>query len=62
MNYSGKLMWACVAVVALALVLAVAFTTPYSLLFVVPCIIMLGAMVWMMGGMGGGSTRRKGQG
>ena len=59
MNHSGRLMWACVAVVALALVLAFAFTTPYYLLFVVPCIIMLGAMVWMMGG---GSTRRKGEG
>lgn len=50
MNHSVRLMWACVAVVAVALVLAFAFTTPYYLIFVVPCIVMLAAMVWMMGG------------
>jgi hypothetical protein len=52
-------MWTCVAVIVVGLVLAFAFTTPYYLLFVVPCVVMLGAMVWMMrgGGSPGGSRR-----
>jgi len=53
-DHSGKIVWVCVAVVVVALILAFAFTTPYYLLFVLPCAVMLGAMVWMM--RGGGST------
>jgi hypothetical protein len=47
-------MWGCVAIVLLAVLLAVAFTTPVYLLFVLPCLVMLGAMLWMMRGTGGG--------
>lgn len=62
MSQSGKVMWGCVAVVAVAVVLAVALATPYYLLFVVPCALMLGAMLWMMrGGMGGGPGGRGGR-
>lgn len=59
MNHSAKLMWGCLAIVALAVVLAVALTTPYYLLVALPCVLMIGAMLWMMrGGMGDGSGRR----
>lgn len=51
-------MWACAAVVAVAVLLAFAFTTPFYLLFVLPCAVMLGAMMWMM--RGGGSRRNGG--
>jgi len=55
-------MWVCVSVVVVALILAFAFTTPYYLLFVLPCAVMLGAMLWMMrgGGATGGSRRSGG--
>ncbi len=55
MSHPGKLMWACVAIVVLAVVLALAYATPVFLLFVLPCAVMIGAMLWMMrGGTGGG--------
>lgn len=54
MNHSGRLMWGCMAIVIVAVLLAVAFTTPVYLLFVLPCLVMLGAMLWMMRGTGGG--------
>jgi len=60
MNHSGKLMWGCVAIVAVAVILAVALTTPYYLLFALPCVLMIGAMLWMMGGAMGGGSRRDG--
>jgi len=53
MNHSAKLMWGCVAIVALAVVLAVALTTSYYLLFALPCVLMIGAMLWMMRGRDG---------
>jgi hypothetical protein len=57
MKHSSKMMWACAAVVALAIVLAVAGNAAY-LLFALPCMLMMGAMAWMMvRGMGGGSRR-----
>lgn len=56
MKHSGKLMWGCVAIVVVAVVLALASGSPVLLLFVLPCAVMIGAMVWMMrGGTGGGS-------
>ena len=55
MNHSSKFTWACVVVVVVALVLALASSTPAFLLFILPCAVMIGAMLWMMrGGMGGG--------
>lgn len=52
MTHSRKLMWGCAAVAVVAVILAVAFTSPYYLAFAVPCALMMGAMVWMM--VGGG--------
>ena len=54
-KHSMKMMWGCTAIVLVALVLA--FTThAFFLLFVIPCMLMMGAMMWMMmGGMGGGT-------
>ena len=51
-----KMMWGCVALVALVVILAVAGSDAGYLLFALPCMLMMGVMVWMMmGGMGGGS-------
>lgn len=61
MDHSGKTMWVCAAVVVVAIILAFAFTTPYYLLFVLPCAVMLGAMVWMMRGGSTGGSRRGGR-
>ena len=56
MNHSSKFMWACVAVVLVAVVLAIATSAPAFLLFLLPCAVMIGAMLWMMrSGTGGGS-------
>lgn len=43
-----KMMWACVALVALVVILSVAGWEAGYLLFAVPCVLMMGAMVWMM--------------
>ena len=54
-----KMMWGCVAIVVLAVILSVALANAAYLLFLVPCMLMMGAMVWMMmGGMGGGFRGR----
>ena len=56
MKHSMKMMWGCVAILALAVTLAVAGANVAPVLFAIPCMIMMGAMVWMMvRGMGGGS-------
>ena len=53
------MMWVCIAIVLLAIILSVALANPVFLLFLIPCMLMMGAMVWMMlGGMGGGSGGR----
>lgn len=45
----------CAAVVVVAIALALASSSPAFLLFVLPCVAMIGAMLWMMrGGTGGG--------
>ena len=55
-NHSMKLMWGCVAIVALVVIVSVAGANAGYLLFAVPCMLMMGAMMWMMmGGMGGSS-------
>jgi hypothetical protein len=57
MTHSKRTMLVCIAVVLLAVALAVAFANPTFLLFLIPCMLMMGVMVWMMmggvGGMGG---------
>jgi hypothetical protein len=62
MKHSMKMMWGCVALLSLAVILSVAGANLGFLLFAVPCMVMMGAMMWMMvRGMGGGSNR-SGQG
>jgi hypothetical protein len=59
MHYSPKLMWGCVAILALLVVLSVAGANVGFLLFAIPCMLMMGAMMWMMmRGMGGGDSKR----
>ena len=57
MKHSMKMMWGCLALVAIAIVLAaVGVRGAYFALLAVPCMLMMGAMAWMMvRGMGGGS-------
>jgi hypothetical protein len=51
-----KMMWGCVAILGVVAVLAIAAANVGYLLFAVPCVLMMGAMMWMMArGMGGGS-------
>jgi hypothetical protein len=50
------MMWGCVAILALVVILSVAGANAGYLLFALPCMLMMGAMMWMMmGGSGGGS-------
>jgi uncharacterized membrane protein len=57
MNFSMKMMWACVAVVAIVAILAVAGGS-VAFAFAIPCVLMMGAMMWMMmRGMGGVARR-----
>jgi hypothetical protein len=52
-------MWACVVLTALALVaVAIGITGSWTLIFALPCVLMMGAMVWMMLRMAGGSHDR----
>ena len=55
MKHSMKMMWACVAVIGVVATLAATGAGAGYLLFLVPCALMMGAMMWMMmrGGMGG---------
>ena len=54
-----KMMWGWVAMVALAVILAVADVNIGSALFALPCLLMMGAMVWMMvRGMRGDSRQK----
>ena len=49
MKHSMKMMWGCVALVAIAVVLAAAGVRgAYFALLAVPCVLMMGAMMWMM--------------
>lgn len=56
-NHAMKMMWACVAFAVLAIVL-VASGVGAGAFFILGCVLMLGAMMWMMGDMGG--SRRGG--
>jgi hypothetical protein len=56
MKHTAKMMWGCVALLALVVILSVAGANAGYLLFALPCMLMMGAMMWMMmGGSGGGS-------
>jgi len=53
-----KMMWGCAALLAIVVILSLTGADAGYLLFAVPCMLMMGAMVWMMmrgmGGRGGG--------
>ena len=52
------MLWACVALVAVVLIVSLAAGSAGYLLFVVPCVLMMGGMMWlMMRGAGPGSGR-----
>jgi hypothetical protein len=56
MKHSMKIMWGCVAILALAVIFSLAGANAGYLLFALPCMLMMGVMMWMMmGGWGGGS-------
>ena len=49
MKHSMKMIWGCLALVALAVVLGAAGVKgAYLALFALPCLLMMGAMVWMV--------------
>ncbi|MDQ6732478.1 MAG: hypothetical protein M3022_19865 [Actinomycetota bacterium] len=55
-KHSMKMMWGCVAFAVIAIVL-VADGVGAGALFILPCMLMMGAMMWMMmGGPGDGRT------
>jgi hypothetical protein len=53
-----EMMWGCVALLALAVVLSIAGANVGYLLFALPCMLMMGAMVWMMMGGSRGGDRK----
>jgi hypothetical protein len=48
-KHSMKLMWGCVAFAVLAIVLVIGGVGAGAL-FIIPCMLMMGAMMWMMMG------------
>jgi hypothetical protein len=59
MRGHGMLMWMCGAVVLVALVVVLATGSAFPFLLVIGCVLMMGAMMVMMGGMSGrGGDRR----
>jgi hypothetical protein len=60
MRGHGAHMWMCAAMVVVALVVVLATGSAFAFLPVIGCVLMMGVMMWMMGGMGrhgGGSGR-----
>jgi hypothetical protein len=53
MRGHGAHMWMCGAMVLVALVVVLATGSAYVLLPVIGCVLMMGAMMYMMRGMGG---------
>jgi len=51
-----KMMWGCAAIVIAVVALSLAGANIAYALFALPCMLMMGAMIWMMmRGIGGGS-------
>ena len=55
-KHSMKLTWGCMAFAVLAIVLILGGVGAGAL-FIIPCMLMMGAMMWMMLGGAGGNTR-----
>ena len=58
-QHSLKMMWGCVALLALVVVLSLAGANAGYLLFAAPCVLMMGAMMWMMMGAWRGGHPKK---
>ena len=43
-----RMMWVCVAMVGVALILAASGVFAYAALLAIPCLLMMGMMMWMM--------------
>ncbi len=58
---SSKHLWFCVAIIGVVLAVVLASGSTGYLLFAIPCMLMMGGMMWMMmGGMdsrGGGESK-----
>jgi len=58
-KHSMKMMWGCMAFGVLAIVL-IASGVGAAAFFIIPCMLMMGAMMWMMmGGMGRNGGERR---
>jgi hypothetical protein len=55
-KHSMKMMWACVAFAVLAIVLVIGGVGAVAF-FIIPCMLMMGAMMWMMMGGAGRNSR-----
>ena len=54
----GTMMWVCIALAAVAVLAIVAGVTgAWIVLFLVPCMLMMGMMMWMMVGSGHGHSK-----
>ena len=64
MRGHGAHIWMCAAVLLVALVIVLATGNAFFIIPVLGCMLMMGAMMWMMmgamGGRGGGSDRSDG--
>jgi NADH:ubiquinone oxidoreductase subunit 6 (subunit J) len=61
MKHSMKMMWGCAAIVVAVVALSLAGANIAYALFALPCVLMMGAMIWMMMRGIGGGTRGSGQ-
>jgi hypothetical protein len=57
MKHSMKMMWGCVALLVVAVALSVAGANVGYALFALPCMLMMGVMMWMMMRGSGGSSQ-----
>lgn len=58
--HSMKMMWGCVAFGAIAIVL-LSSGFGAGAFFIIPCMLMLGAMMWMMAGRPGPAPKKPGR-
>ena len=59
MAHSTKMLWGCGAIVAAVLIVSVAAGSAAYLLFALPCVLMMGGMMWLMMRAAGPGSRRE---
>lgn len=60
MHDHAKMVWGCAVVILVAIILGTAGVDVGAAVFAIPCVLMMGMMVWMMArGMGHASHRRR---